>query len=215
MEGTIHWNEYVQLLAGLISVVNPISAMPIYLSLTARKTTVERRQTAKTTAFAVAMVLFTSLVTGEPILHFFGIGLPAFRVAGGLLLLLMGISMLRVSDDRSRHTPEEDAESHDKTSVAVVPLAIPLLAGPGAISTTIVYAHRDLSLNHYLLFSAVIVSISTIVWITLLLAPRIVAIMGQTGMNVVTRVMGLLLTSIAVEFIANGATDLFPILAGA
>ncbi len=210
----MNWNEYVQLLAGLISVVNPISAMPIYLSLTARKTPLERRQTALTTAFAVAMVLLVALLAGEPILRFFGIGLPAFRVAGGLLLLLMGISMLRVSDDRSRHTPEENAESHDKESVAVVPLAMPLLAGPGAISTTIVYAHRDLSLNHYVLFVTVIVSVSALVWLTLLLAPRIVAIMGQTGMNVVTRVMGLLLTSIAVEFIANGTRELFPMLAG-
>lgn len=210
----MNWNEYVQLLAGLISVVNPISAMPIYLSLTARKTPLERRQTALTTAFAVAMVLLVALLAGEPILRFFGIGLPAFRVAGGLLLLLMGISMLRVSDDRSRHTPEENAESHDKESVAVVPLAMPLLAGPGAISTTIVYAHRDLSLNHYVLFVTVIVSVSALVWLTLRLAPRIVALMGQTGMNVVTRVMGLLLTSIAVEFIANGAIELFPLLAG-
>lgn len=210
----MNWNEYVKLLAGLISVVNPITVMPFYLSLTASKTALERQQTAIITSFSVAMVLFTSLLAGEPILRFFGIGLPAFRVAGGLLLLLMGISMLRVSDDRSRHTPEEDSESHDKASVAVVPLAIPLLAGPGAISTTIVYAHRDLSLDHYLLFSTVIVSVSSIVLIILLLAPRIVVIMGQTGMNVVTRVMGLLLTSIAVEFIANGTAELFPLLDG-
>ncbi|MBS3955584.1 MAG: NAAT family transporter [Methylomicrobium sp.] len=210
----MNWNEYVLLLVGLISVVNPISAMPIYLSLTASKSPTERRQTALICAFAVAMVLFVSLLAGEPILLFFGIGLPSFRVAGGLLLLLMGISMLRVSDDRSRHTPEEDAESQDKSSVAVVPLAIPLLAGPGAISTTIVYAHRDLSLSHYLLFSSVIVSVSLIVLTMLLLAPRIVAVMGQTGMNVVTRVIGLLLSSTAVEFIAGGMTELFPILAG-
>lgn len=208
----MNWNEYVQLLAGLISVVNPISAMPLYLSLTSRRTPVECRQTAMTTAFAVAVVLFVALLAGEPILRFFGIGLPAFRIAGGLLLLLMGMSMLRVSDDRSRHTPEEEAESYDKSSIAVVPLAIPLLAGPGAISTTIVYAHRDLSLNHYLLFSTVIVSVSFTVLVTLLLAPRIVAIMGQTGMNVITRVMGLLLTSIAVEFFAGGLMELFPIL---
>jgi multiple antibiotic resistance protein len=210
----MNWNEYVQLLAGLVSVVNPIGAMPIFLSLTARKQPAERRQTAITTTFAMAMVLFTSLLAGEPILNFFGIGLPAFRVAGGLLLLLMGISMLQVSGDRSRHTPEEEAESQEKSSVAVVPLAIPLLAGPGAISTTIVYAHRDLSLAHYLLFSSVIVTVSMIVLLILLLAPRIIAIMGQTGMNVVTRVMGLLLTSTAVEFIAGGISELFPILAG-
>jgi multiple antibiotic resistance protein len=205
----------VQLLAGLISVVNPITAMPVYMALTARKSPAERRQTAITATFAVTMVLLTALLAGEPILNFFGIGLPAFRVAGGLLLLLMGMSMLRASDDRSRHTPEEDAESQDKASVAVVPLAIPLLAGPGAISTTIVYAHRDLSLNHYLLFGCVIVTVSSIVLLFLLLAPRIVAIMGQTGMNLVTRVMGLLLSSIGVEFIAGGMTELFPLLAGA
>lgn len=210
----MNWNEYAQLLIGLIAVVNPGGAMPIFLSLTARKTPAERRHTAMVTAFAVAMVLFIALVGGEPILHFLGIRLSAFRVAGGVLLLLMGISMLRVSDDRSRHTPEENAESHDKSSVAVVPLAIPLLAGPGAISTTIVFAQRDLSLAHYLLFSAVIVSVSLIVLATLLLAQRIVTLTGQTGMNVVTRVMGLLLTSFAVEFIASGASELFPILAG-
>lgn len=209
----MNWNEYVQLLAGLISVVNPIGAMPIFLSLTASKTPLQRKQTAMTTAIAVAMVLLASLLVGEPILNFFGIRLSAFRVAGGLLLLLMGISMLRVSDDRSRHTPEEDAESQDKSSVAVVPLAIPLLAGPGAISTTIVYAHRDLSLDHYLLFGGVILSVSAIILSILLLAPRIIAIMGHTGMNVVTRVMGLLLTSTAVEFIAGGITELFPVLA--
>lgn len=209
----MNWNEYVQLLAGLISVVNPIGAMPIFLSLTASKTPVQRKQTAMATAIAVAMVLLVSLLIGEPILNFFGIRLSAFRVAGGLLLLLMGISMLRVSDDRSRHTPEEDAESQDKSSVAVVPLAIPLLAGPGAISTTIVYAHRDLSLDHYLLFGGVILSVSAIILSILLLAPRIIAIMGHTGMNVVTRVMGLLLTSTAVEFIAGGITELFPVLA--
>ena len=92
-------------------------------------------------ASSVAMVLFISLLAGEPILHFFGIGLPAFRVAGRLLVLLMGISMLYAKDDRTRHTPEERAESYEKESVAVVPLAIPLLSGPGAISTTIVYGH--------------------------------------------------------------------------
>jgi multiple antibiotic resistance protein len=210
----MNWNEYVQLLIGLISVVNPVTVLPIYLSLTARKSPAERRRIALESAFSVAIVLFVSLLAGEPILLFFGIGLPSFRVAGGLLLLLMGISMLRASDDRSRHTPEEDAESYDKSSVAVVPIAIPLLAGPGAISTTIVYAHRDLSLAHYLLFSSVIVSISLIVLVFLLMAPKIVAIMGQTGLNVVTRVMGLLLTSIAVEFIVGGTTELFPMLAG-
>ena len=159
------------------------------------------------------MVLFISLLAGEPILHFFGIGLPAFRVAGGLLVLLMGISMLHASDDRVRHTPEERAESYEKESIAVVPLAIPLLSGPGAISTTIVYGHMGHGLPHYLLVGAVILSVSFIVLVALLAAPKITEIMGRTDMNVVTRVMGLILASIAVEFIAKGLTELFPVLA--
>ncbi len=209
----MNWNEYIQLLAGLIAVVNPIGAIPAFLALTAHKRPADRQRTAIIAAFAVAMVLLISLVAGEHILHYFGISLSAFRVAGGILVLLMGISMLRASDDRSRHTPEERAESYEKESVAVVPLAIPLLSGPGAISTTIVYAHNDLSLTHFLLFVAVILTVSLLVLAALLSAPKIADMMGQTGMNVVTRVMGLLLASIAVEFIAKGMIGLFPILA--
>ncbi|MGZ4960549.1 MAG: MarC family protein, partial [Methylomonas sp.] len=120
---------------------NPIGAIPTFISLTAPRTSIERQRTAWVCAGAVCLVLLIALLVGEPLLNFFGISLPAFRVAGGILVLLMGISMLRASPDRSRHTPEEQAESYDKESVAVVPLAIPLKSGPGAISTTIVYGH--------------------------------------------------------------------------
>lgn len=208
----LNWNEYLQLSAGLISVVNPIGVIPIFLSLTENRSIADRNQTAIVCAFSVAMVLGVALIAGEPILHFFGIGLPAFKVAGGLLVLLMGISMLNASPDRVRHTPEERVESFDKESVAVVPLAIPLLSGPGAISTTIVYGHMGRSFAHFMLVGAVIVSVAGVVLIALLLAPRIAAFMGRTGMNVVTRVMGLIIASIAVEFIAKGLNDLFPVL---
>lgn len=208
----LNLNEYLQLLAGLVSVVNPIGAIPTFISLTVNRPLQEKKRTAIVCAFSVAMVLFVALLAGEPILRLFGIGLPAFRVAGGILVLLMGISMLRAAHDRARHTPEERAESYDKESVAVVPLAIPLLSGPGAISTTIVYAHMEHSLAHYTLVATVIVSVASIVLTALLLAPRVAHVMGNTGMNVVTRVMGLILTSIAVEFIAKGLIGIFPIL---
>lgn len=210
----LNWNEYLHLSAGLISVVNPIGAVPTYISLTINRTSADKKRTALVCAFSVAMVLSFALLAGEPTLNFFGIGLPAFRVAGGILVLLMGISMLYAKDDRARHTPEERDESYDKESVAVVPLAIPLLSGPGAISTTIVYGHMGHSLSHYLLVGSVILSVSSIVLIVLLAAPKIADIMGHTGMNVVTRVMGLILASIAVEFIAKGLIALFPVLSG-
>jgi multiple antibiotic resistance protein len=157
-------------------------------------------------------VLIIALLAGEPILHFLGISLASFRVAGGILMLLMGISMLYASPDRSRHTPEEQEESYQRDSVAIVPLAIPLLSGPGAISTTIVYAHSQYSIENYLLVCAVILSVSAIILAILLTAPKIARMMGHTGMNVITRVMGLILASIAVEFIAKGLKALFPVL---
>ncbi len=208
----LNWNEYLQLLVGLLSVVNPIGIIPTFISLTTNRPPQERRHTAIVCAFSVAMVLFISLLAGEPILHFFGIGLPAFRVSGGLLVMMMGISMLSANNDNIRHTPEEKAESYEKDSIAIVPLAIPLLSGPGAISTTIVYAHGGQSLEHFLLVGSVILSVSVLVLAALLAAPKIADAMGHTGMNVVTRVMGLFLTSIAVEFIAKGLGELFPVL---
>ena len=210
----LNWNEYLQLSAGLVSVVNPIGAVPTFIALTAFRTKEDRNRTALICAASVFLVLLTALLAGEPILNFFGIGLPAFRVAGGILVLLMGISMLHATPDRSRHTPEERAESYDKESVAVVPLAIPLLSGPGAISTTIVYGHMGHSWDHYLLVGAVILSVSLIILAAMLAAPKIADALGNTGMNVITRVMGLVLASIAVEFIAKGLSALFPALGG-
>jgi len=208
-----NWNEYIQLSAGLVSVVNPIGAIPTFMALTAARSRTDKNRTALVCACAVFMVLQISLLAGEPILNFFSIGLPAFRVAGGILILLMGLRMLHATPDRARHTPEEQAESSEKESVAIVPLAIPLLSGPGAISTTIVYGHMGHTWQHYLLMSAVIFSVSFIVWVALLVAPKIAGYMGQTGINVVTRVMGLMLAAIAVEFIAKGLSALFPVLA--
>lgn len=211
----MNWSEYLHLLAGLLSVVNPIGVIPIFISLTVNRTPADRIQTASVCAFSVATVLLLALFAGQPILQFFGIGLPAFRVAGGLLVLLMGISMLNASPDRVRHTPEERAESYEKDSIAVVPLAIPLLSGPGAISTAIVYGQTNHTAAHELLVTSVILTVSVTVLISLLAAPKIADFMGRTGMNVVTRVMGLLIVAIAVEFMAKGLTELFPVLARA
>ncbi|MDD5037139.1 MAG: YchE family NAAT transporter [Methylococcaceae bacterium] len=203
-------DEYLKLLAGLVSVVNPIGAIPIFLSLTENRSLQERRRTAWICASSVGIVLVLAFACGESILRLFGIGIPSFRVAGGILVLLMGISMLRATHDGSRHTPEEHAESFERDSVAVVPLAIPLLSGPGAISTTIVYAHQENSWTHFLLVGLVLGTVSLLVLLALLAAPKIASLLGKTGMNIITRVMGLVISSIAVEFIASGLNALFP-----
>ncbi|QSA96779.1 MarC family protein [Methylococcus sp. EFPC2] len=206
------WNDYIKLLAGLVSVLDPLGALGIFISLTESRGAGDRRRIAGVTALAVGAVLLVALFAGEAILRLFGIGLPSFQVAGGILILLMGITMLRASHDRSRNTPEERAEAVDKDSIAVVPMAIPLLSGPGAISTVIVYGNLDPAWPHRLLVAAVVVSAAAVVLLALLLANRIAPVLGRTGMNVVTRVMGLIIASIAVEFIAQGLIELFPIL---
>ncbi len=205
-------DQFFKLFTGLISVINPIGAIPVFIGLTESKDFPERNRIARVCALSVGVVLLLSLFCGEWLLRAFGIGIPSFRVAGGILVLLMAISMLRASKDRSRHTPEESVESAAKESIAIVPLAIPLLSGPGSISTTIVYAHQGTGASHYLMVSCVILTVAMTVLAALSTAPKISDILGQTGMNVITRVMGLVLASIAIEFIAKGLVVLFPVL---
>ncbi len=207
------FNEYIKLLAGLLSVVDPVGAIPLFISLTEYRSSEERRAIAIVCAMSVAAVLLLALAGGKSMLELFGIGIPAFQIAGGIVVLLMGISMLKASSDRSRNTPEERAESFDKDSVAVVPLAIPLLSGPGAMSSVIVNHNLNPAWHHDLLIVSVIASVAVAVLICLLTAEKIANLLGRTGMNVITRVFGLIILSIAVEFITEGLAAVFPILA--
>jgi multiple antibiotic resistance protein len=205
-------NEYIKLLTGLLSIVDPVGAIPIFVSLTQHRNSQERHRIAWICAMAVAITLLIAHLSGKFWLKFFGISIPSFQIAGGIVIMLMGISMVKVTHDRSRNTPEEQAESVDKESIAVVPLAIPLLSGPGAISTVIVNHNLHSSWNYDVLMSCVITTVAAVVLICLLLAEKIAELLGTTGMNVITRVFGLIILSIAVEFIAKGLMAFFPIL---
>lgn len=204
--------EYTKLLAGLLSVVDPIGAIPLFINLTENRSSAERRNIACICTVAVAMMLLFALFGGKYMLELFGIRIPAFQIAGGIVMLLMGISMLKASSDRSRNTPEERAESFDKTSVAVVPLAIPLLSGPGAMSSVIVNHNLNPNWQHDIQFVCVIASVALMVLLCLLMAEKIAQILGKTGMNVITRIFGLIILSIAVEFITKGLGEVFPAL---
>jgi len=161
-------------------------------------------------SLAVGIILIACLVLGSGILRAFGITVDSFRVAGGLLLMIMAISMLYAAPSPINTTGTEQTEAEEKEDVAVVPLAIPLMAGPGAISTVIVFAQLSTSFYHYLMVSVVTVSVAVVTVTILLSAPVIGSLFGKTGMNIVTRVMGLILAAIAVEFIATGMLSLFP-----
>lgn len=203
-------SSYLHIFAALFVIVNPIGAIPLFIMYTRGQSIAERQITARTTATAVAVVLVLSIFLGDYLLQFFGIGIPSFRVGGGILILLMAISMLNAQQGGARYTPEEGREGEEKDNIAVVPLAIPLLAGPGAISTTIIYAHKvkgviDVAI---LVIAALLVALS--VAVALHLADSIANRLGRTGINIVTRIMGLILAAVAIEFMADGLIQLFP-----
>ncbi len=204
------WTEYTKLFAGLLAIVNPLGIVPIFLSLTEDHSVARRRRVALVSSAAVAIILIACLVLGNGILQVFGITIDSFRVAGGLLLMIVAISMLYAAPSPIKTTGAEQTEAVEKEDVAIVPLAIPLMAGPGAISTVIVFAQQSTSLYHYLLMSAVTIGVAVVTVVTLMSAPAIGSLLGKTGMNIVTRVMGLILAAIAVEFIATGMLSLFP-----
>lgn len=209
----LDYAEYLKMFVGLLAIVNPFGAIPIFISMTADENIRQRHRTVYLVAVGVSVILLVALFFGELVLQFFGITIASFRVGGGILILLMAIAMLHAKTSRIRQTDEEADESMEKESVAIVPLAMPLLAGPGAISTVILAAHKSSGVAHYLVISLGIIVLSLVIWIVLRIAPWVAGRIGATGINIFTRIMGLILAAIAVEFIANGLKGLFPTLA--
>lgn len=202
--------EHIKFLVGIFAILNPLGAIPIYLSLISDRRPEVMHHTAAKAAGAVAIILILTVWAGGTVLSFFGIGIPAFRIAGGLLVLMIAMAMFSAKTSLARHTEEEQEEAQSKDDIAVVPLAIPLLAGPGAISLTIVDAHQATGLLDKLFFSVGILVVALIVWLVLRLAEPIGQRLGRGGINIATRVMGLILASMAIQFIADGMLELFP-----
>ncbi len=207
----LEYTEYTKFLISLLAVVNPIGIIPIFITMTADLNSNEQRRIAKLVVLATATVLLVSLFFGEFVLDFFGISINSFRVGGGIMLLLMAISMLNTSHTTIRQHREIAEQARE--SMAVVPLAIPLLAGPAAISTVIINAYKGHGVEHYALMSLDIIALTVILALLFLLMPWIASRISTLGINISTRIMGLILAAIAVEFIANGLKGLFPVLA--
>lgn len=210
---TAEYTFYAKTLIGLLAIVNPLGAIPIFLSLCSARTSKESRQIARTSAFAVAVILIIATWGGDSILSFFGINISAFRAGGGLLILLMAINMLHAQQSHAKQSPEEANESSSKENIAVVPLALPLMAGPGAISLVIVDAHQTVNWLDRLILSGDIIVVAIAVWAALRLATPIGEKLGITGLNIATRVMGLLLAAIGIQMITSGLIKLLPGLA--
>lgn len=194
----------------LFAIVNPIGSVPIFMSATDGWEKSDRERTAKTVAFTVLIVLAISAFLGDAILNFFGISIPSFQVGGGILLMLIAITMMHGKQSYTRQTLEEAQSLDEREVTAIVPLGIPLLAGPGAISQMIIAAQQNSSIVGHLSLLIPILLVALIIWLVLRLAVRISNRLGTIGINVVTRLMGLILAAMAVEFIAHGLTGLFP-----
>jgi multiple antibiotic resistance protein len=196
--------EYAFLTFGsLFAIVDPFAAIPTFLALTAQDTPEQRHNMARTACITCAGVMSLFALLGPLIFKAFGITLPAFQVAGGLVLLLSALDMIRAKKSALKETPEEFAEGMNKQDIAITPLAVPLLAGPGAITTSIVLAQRAATIYHKLVFFFLIGLVAFVTYWTLTLAADSAKKFSPTILNIITRLMGLLLAAIGVQFILS------------
>jgi multiple antibiotic resistance protein len=193
-------------MGALLPIVNPITAAPVFLSVTRGNTKLRRNRQAKMAAIYTCCILLTSLFAGAFVLNFFGITLPVLRIAGGLVVTRVGFGMLEpAANPRVSGAEEEEAQAMD--DVALTPVAIPMLSGPGSIATTIALATGTTGLVSYIGVALGIIVVAATAWATLHFSGLIVRVIGGTGMNVLTRLMGLLLICIGITFIATGIVE--------
>jgi multiple antibiotic resistance protein len=201
-------------LIALLAIVNPVGVLPFFIHFTQGFSAAQRRHTIVVSAVTAGLVVALSALAGTKIIGFFGISIASFQVGGGTLLLISALQMLNAQPAESK--PSDADEGREKAeagaSVAVVPLTIPLLTGPATISTMVIYAERT---RHWweqavLVGYGLVVAVVTFAVFTL--SGRIARFIGRTGINVMTRLMGLILAALAVEIMADGLSELFPIL---
>jgi multiple antibiotic resistance protein len=208
----------VKPLITLLAIVNPLAIVPFFIHYTQGFSREQRRQTVMVSSFSVFVVITVSALLGLQILEFFGISLASFQVGGGMLLLTSALNMLNAQPAEAKSTGKEledgVAKAAQGASIAVVPLTIPLLTGPAAMSTVVIYADKA---KTFLQLSAligygVVISVATLLCFSL--AAPIARVLGKTGISVMTRLMGLILAALAVEVMSDGLVKLFPALLG-
>jgi len=208
MDGTL--SEVMKLAISLISILNPLGAIPTFLALTSGYNPKQIKKISTTCSIAVFITIIVSLVLGAPILGFFGIGLPSFRIGGGILIAIMALSMLNGSRSNVKLSDQEMIDESNVEELGIVPLAIPLLAGPGTISTCVIHAEHINSTVLWIGAFLVSVIMGILIYYVLAFSRTIGRKMGTVGLNVMTRIMGLLLMARAIEFITSGIKIIFP-----
>ena len=203
-------------LIALLAIVNPIGVIPFFIHFTQGFNRQQRQHTIRVAAFSACIVIGVSALAGLQIIQFFGISLASFEVGGGMLLLMSALQMLNAqpAESRSGDITEGSDKADAGASIAIVPLTIPLLTGPATISTMVIYAEKTRHWWELGVLVAYGVVIGAAVWIAFSLSGRIGRVLGKTGISVMTRLMGLLLTALAVEVMSDGLLKLFPGLGG-
>lgn len=214
-----HSMDLIKPLITLLAIVNPLAIVPFFIHYTQGYSDRMRERTARVAAFSAFVVIAVSALIGLQLLSFFGISIASFQVGGGMLLLMSALNMLNAQPAEAKTSKEEIRATEVKASlgasIAVVPLTIPLLTGPATMSTMVIYAEK---VQHWwqmlvLVGYGAVIALATL--LALLMAEPIARVLGKTGINVMTRLMGLILAALAVEVMADGLGKLFPVLARA
>lgn len=211
MDSVINFAIYVQFFLGLFAIVNPFGTLPIFFSMTAHQYEADRNRTNLIASISIAVILLVSLYFGKMILDAFSISLDSFRVAGGMLIVSIALTMISGKlGEHKQNKEEQKADLHEYENIAVVPLAMPIMAGPGAIGSTIVWGTRYHHWVDFVGFSLAILLFALICYVLFRFSGPLVKRLGKTGSNVVTRIMGLILMSLGIEIIVTGISNLFP-----
>jgi multiple antibiotic resistance protein len=199
------WNAFI----GIIAIINPISTAFVFLSITTKSNEAKKKEMAYRAVMISAFILIFFSITGFLIFQLFGITIEAFKIAGGILISQVGFRMLHA---KKKTTKEEIEESVKRDDVSIIPLAIPILSGPGAITAMLVWTSNAPGITEKFVLLFVPIFISIITYYLLINAKYLKKALGKTGSNVVARLMGLIVVVMGIQFILNGIIEIFPIL---
>jgi multiple antibiotic resistance protein len=206
----MQWNQFLGFIISMLAITNPLSSLAVFLAMTDKKTERERKQIALVVMLTIFLVLFVITWTGIPILTLFGISLPAFEITGGIVILIRGLIMLHAKETPTSQTAAEELEQGERESIAVVPLGIPIIAGPGAMTNVIIFSQNFPEFINKIYISVGVFITAFVVGIVLFYSTIISNMLGETAIKIMTRLMGLVLAAIAMSMITSGLRSIFP-----
>lgn len=199
---------YIHFSLALLAICTPQSAIPIFMNLTKGLGRKEKTNIARAAMLTIFFVLSISAVCGSKILTIFGVSLDSFRFIGGIMLMNLALNMLQAK--QRQHTDDEEEEAVERTGMGIVPLGTPIIAGPGSISAVIIAAQTTPTLSNLVSVICASATVSFICFLCLNLSDKLGAFLGQTGLNIMTRVFGMLVGALAIEFMYSSLANMFP-----